>query len=32
MEEVVMRKSRFSESQFVSMLKDAENGRQVKDL
>ncbi len=27
-----MRKSRFSESQIVSMLKEAENGRKVKDL
>ena len=30
MEEVAMRKSRFSESQIVSILKEAENGRQVK--
>ena len=27
-----MRKSRFSESQIVSILKEAEDGRQVKDL
>jgi len=32
MEEVAMRKSRFSESQIVSILKEAENGRKVKDL
>ena len=27
-----MRKSRFSESQIVSILKEGENGRQVKDI
>ena len=27
-----MRKSRFSESQIVSILKENENGRQVKDI
>ena len=27
-----MRKSRFSESQIISILKEAENGHQVKDL
>jgi putative transposase len=32
MGEVAVRKSRFSESQIVSILKEAENGRKVKDL
>jgi putative transposase len=32
MEEVAMRKSRFSESQIVSILKENESGRQVKDI
>jgi len=32
MDEVTMRKSRFSESQIVSILKEGENGRQVKDI
>jgi len=32
MEEVAIRKFRFSESQIVSILKESENGRQVKDI
>ena len=32
MGEVAMRKSRFSESQIVSILRENESGRQVKDI
>ena len=32
MEELTRRKSRFRESQIVCILKDGENGRQVKDI